>query len=148
MQIATANSTANQIQPKRFTPLVQQFLDYLHLEKHFSDYTVKSYGADLIQFGQFLNGEIGQQSPEPRLNVTFPQTLDEKLLHCAPLTIREFLAYLYAQNYTKSTTARKLATLRSFNKFLIKRGQVQSSPLVTIRTPRQEKRLPKCLDRI
>src|SRR4051812_50128096 len=35
---------------KPFTPLVRQFLNYLKLEKHFSDYTVKSYGADLIQF--------------------------------------------------------------------------------------------------
>ena len=41
---------------KHFTPLVQQFLTYLKLEKHFSEYTVKSYGADLIQFGQFLAG--------------------------------------------------------------------------------------------
>src|SRR5215208_198126 len=46
---------------KHFSPLVQQFLSYLKLEKHFSEYTVKSYGADLIQFGQFMAGEIGQQ---------------------------------------------------------------------------------------
>ena len=65
---------------------------------------------------------------------------------CEPLTVREFLAYLYAQNYTKSTTARKLATLRSFYKFLIRRGLVSVNPLSTIRTPKQEKRLPKCLD--
>ena len=36
---------SNAPQPKNFTPLVKQFLDYLKLEKHFSDYTVKSYGA-------------------------------------------------------------------------------------------------------
>jgi len=60
--------------------------------------------------------------------------------------VREFLAYLYGQNYTKSTTARKLATLRSFYKFLIRRNQVSVNPLSTIRTPKQEKRLPKCLD--
>ncbi len=149
MQIATANSTANQIQPKRFTPLVQQFLDYLRLEKHFSDYTVKSYGADLIQFGQFLAGEIGQHNAEPALNVVIPESptsLDEKQAKCEPLQIREFLAYLYGQNYTKSTTARKLATLRSFYKFLMRKGVVQATPLAQIRTPKQEKRLPKCLD--
>jgi len=38
-------------QEKNFSPFVRQFLDYLQHEKHFSDYTVKSYGADLIQFG-------------------------------------------------------------------------------------------------
>lgn len=134
-----ANSGSN----KQFSPMVQQFLDYLHLEKHFSDYTVKSYGADLIQFGQFLMGQIGHGSSS---NATVGATLDEKHQKVEPLAIREFLAYLYAQNYTKSTTARKLATLRSFYKFLIRRGVVSVNPLSTIRTPKQEKRLPKCLD--
>src|SRR5690349_16370916 len=105
MSTATAttvnNSQASVAVVKPHTPLVKQFLEYLKLEKHFSDYTVKSYGADLIQFGQFLAGEIGQQSPEPRLNVTFPESLDDKHINCTPLTVREFLAYLYAQNYTK-----------------------------------------------
>src|SRR5688500_736776 len=146
MQTATVTSgvsTSNQPHPKRFTPLVQQFLDYLRLEKHFSDYTVKSYGADLIQFGQFLMGDIGaSHAGQPRTGTT----QDERQVAVEPLTIREFLAYLYAQNYTKSTTARKLATLRSFYKFLIRRGLVTVNPLSTIRTPKQEKRLPKCLD--
>ena len=147
MSTVTTSSAPGVIEKSRkFPPLVQQFLDYLKLERHFSDYTLKSYGADLQQFGQFLAGEIGQQTPEPRLNVTFPESVDDKLINCAPLTVREFLNYLYGQNYTKSTTARKLATLRSFYKFLIKRGQVQTSPLTSIRTPKQEKRLPKCLD--
>jgi integrase/recombinase XerC len=129
---------------KNFSPLVRQFLDYLRLEKHFSDYTVKSYGADLIQFGQFLTGEIGAaHAGQPRQPGA---SLDERQLAVEPLTVREFLAYLYAQNYTKSTTARKLATLRSFYKFLIRRGMLSVNPLSTIRTPKQEKRLPKCLD--
>src|SRR5437879_4397696 len=42
--------------------------------------------------------------------------------------------------------ARKLGTRRSFYKFLIRRGAVSVNPLSTIRTPKQEKRLPKCLD--
>jgi integrase/recombinase XerC len=135
---ATIDSTS---QEKNFSPLVKQFLEYLRHEKHFSDYTVKSYGADLIQFGQFLSGEIGQLA-----GAKDGVPLDDKQIKCEPLTIREFLAYLYAQNYTKSTTARKLATLRSFYKFLIRRGTVSINPLSTIRTPKQEKRLPKCLD--
>src|SRR5438067_6417818 len=131
---------------KNFSPLVRQFLDYLKLERHFSDYTVKSYGADLIQFGQFLSGVIGPNSASGNATNLPGDELDQKQVKCEPLTIREFLAYLYGQNYTKSTTARKLATLRSFYKFLIRRGQVSLNPLSTIRTPKQEKRLPKCLD--
>jgi len=137
----------NAAQPKNFTPLVKQFLDYLKLEKHFSDYTIKSYGADLIQFGLFIAGEIGHANSAATATTPLtPEQVDERQLKCEPLTIREFLAYLYAQNYTKSTTARKLATLRSFFKFLIRRGVVSVNPLSTIRTPKQEKRLPKCLD--
>ncbi len=131
---------------KNFPPLVRQFLDYLKLEKHFSDYTVKSYGADLIQFGLFLAGDIGQSHATPPSEAYTSMAIDDKLVKCEPLTVREFLAYLYAQNYTKSTTARKLATLRSFYKFLIRRSLVSINPLSTIRTPKQEKRLPKCLD--
>jgi integrase/recombinase XerC len=147
MSSATASPSfsANTVE-KIFPPLVKQFLEYLKLEKHFSDYTVKSYGADLIQFGQFLAGDIGQSHATPPSAELASLDIDSKLTRCEPLTIREFLAYLYAQNYTKSTTARKLATLRSFYKFLIRRGLVSLNPLSTIRTPKQEKRLPKCLD--
>lgn len=133
---------------KPLTPSCKAFLDYLKLERHFSDYTIKSYGADLSQFGQFIGGEIGRQSsstaqlPAPKDMVE----LDQRLLAVQPLNVREFLAYLYGQNYTKSTTARKLATLRSFYKYMIRRGQLAVHPLSTIRTPKQEKRLPKCLD--
>jgi integrase/recombinase XerC len=134
------------IPEKNFPPLVRQFLDYLKLEKHFSDYTGKSYGADLIQFAQFLSGEIGQSHQTPLTPELAALPIDQKLIKVEATTVREFLAYLYAQNYTKSTTARKLATLRSFFKFLNRRGMVTGSPLTTIRTPKQEKRLPKCLD--
>jgi len=150
MSNSVLDRPASQPAEKPFTPLVRQFLDYLRLEKHFSDYTVKSYGADLLQFAQFLAGEIGPRAraaaaEAPKAAMT-PELVDEAQVKCEPLTIREFLAYLYAQNYTKSTTARKLATLRSFFKFLIRRGLVSVNPLSTIRTPKQEKRLPKCLD--
>jgi integrase/recombinase XerC len=136
---------------KPYSPLVRQFLNYLRLEKHFSDYTVKSYGADLIQFAQFLAGEIGrgadnQQQPADLPAASRASLVDDRQLRCDPLLVREFLAYLYGQNYTKSTTARKLATLRSFYKFLVRRGLLSVNPLSTIRTPKQEKRLPKCLE--
>jgi integrase/recombinase XerC len=139
-------SDSSKLPDKAFTPLVRQFLEYLRHEKHFSDYTVKSYGADLIQFGQFLAGEIGPAAHDPNRVALSPEQVDERKAKCEPLTVRDFLNYLYGQNYTKSTTARKLATLRSFYKFLIRRGVVSVNPLSTIRTPKQEKRLPKCLD--
>ena len=131
---------------KTFCPVVRSFLDYLKLERHFSDYTVRSYGADLFQFSAFLGGQIGTQYANAQRVGDATEPLDQKFLRCETITIREFLAYLTGQNYTKSTTARKLATLRSFYKFLIRRGSVSANPLSTIRTPKQERRLPKCLD--
>ena len=93
MSTATASTasvnnaaTATRIQ----SPLVKQFLDYLKLEKHFSDYTVKSYGADLIQFGSFLAGEIGHANASQNGNGTLtPEQVDERQVKCEPLTIRE-----------------------------------------------------------
>src|SRR5687767_9774943 len=79
---------------KHFTPLVRQFLDYLKLDRHFTDYTVKSYGADLFQFGQFLAGIIGHRNQDLS-NPLSPEQIDEKKVKCEPLTVREFLAYLY-----------------------------------------------------
>ncbi len=126
-------------------PCVAAFLDYLKLERHFSDYTVRSYGADLVQFAGFVAGDIGL-SYGGQARHDDPTPVNDRLLGAQPELVREFLAYLYGQNYTKSTTARKLATLRSFYKFLIKRDLCNASPMIGIRTPKQEKRLPKCLD--
>ena len=61
-------------------------------------------------------------------------------------SVRAFLAFLNDQNYSKATSARKLATLRSFYKFLVRRGRIETSPVTAIRTPKQEKRLPRFLD--
>lgn len=127
---------------RHFSPLMQQFLDFLKLEKHFSDYTVRSYAVDLVQFAHFLVFPADEQATP----VAGDAQADEKLLKCDPLAVREFLAWMFSKQYTKSSTARKLATLRSFYRFLIRRGLVVGNPLETIRTPKQDKRLPKCLD--
>jgi site-specific recombinase XerD len=60
--------------------------------------------------------------------------------------VRSFMSRLRDNNYCKSTVARKLATLRSFYKFLVRRGYLGTNPVAPIRTPKQDKRLPKCLE--
>ena len=128
-------------QTHRYCLLVQEFLEYLSFEKHFSDLTVKSYGADLMQFARFMiQGDDRVEGKLPHL------LADEKLVACDGVMVREFLAFMFAQRYTKSTTARKLASLRSFYRYQVRRGALEVNPLSTVRTPRQEKRLPKCLD--
>ena len=121
-----------------------QFLTCLKLEKHFSDYTIRSYGADLTQFCGFVRGDIGLGYGDANRDKD-PRTCDERLLAADSSIVRSFVGYLAGQNYTKSTTARKLATLRSFYKYLVRRNQIDASPMTGVRTPKQEKRLPKCL---
>jgi integrase/recombinase XerC len=135
---------------------IQQFLDYLQTERNFSEHTIRSYAADLAQFAQYLaatdqtdaglhNGRLTiEQFPDPdELNASHIRT---RLHNLKPMEVRSFLAVLRNSDYSKSTTARKLATLRSFYKYLVRQGQIESSPVSVIRTPRLDKRLPKFLD--
>jgi integrase/recombinase XerC len=139
--------------------ITQEFLSYLKYEKHFSDHTAKCYGADLEQFAGFLltpSDTQGQTSDEGSASwsqggavATAAKTdtkLEQFILEADANTIRKYMAYLNEQQYSKSTTARKLATLRSFYKFLVKRNHVTSNPVTSIKTPKQEKKLPKFLD--
>lgn len=146
------------------TILIDEFLNYLRFERHFSPHTAKCYAADLSQFCEFLRDLSGPPAPlpsspgyDPGSNggvavatahaVTAPVSVGNDLLvGVEPDDVREFLGFLRDKAYCKSTTARKLATLRSFYKFCVKRGHVPSNPMLTIRTPKQEKRLPKFLE--
>ncbi len=128
--------------------LVERFLEYLQSERHFSSHTARCYAADLDQFIRFLT--TGEATAPGRNGSTQAgpsgEEVDRLLLAMTTDRVREFLAYLRDRNYCKSTVARKLATLRSFYKFLVRRGHIQDNPVAPIRTPKQEKRLPKCLD--
>ncbi|MBI9017226.1 MAG: tyrosine recombinase XerC [Phycisphaerae bacterium] len=142
--------------------LIQEFLDYLNYEKHFSAHTAKCYSADLKQFVGFLGTQqqMGQSNAGHMSDSSYSEELGGTALAVAPETqtemqmivavdvniVRAYLAELNEKNYTKTTSARKLATLRSFFKYLVRRGHVQSSPVSAIRTPKQDKRLPRCLD--
>jgi len=150
---------------------IEQFLHYLKFEKRFSEHTAKCYGADLAQFTEFLmNGssagtpnatnrswESGAPSeavplgqPEASMATAIAtQTeleIDQRLLGLDVDQARAYLACLNEKGYSKATIARKLATLRSFYKFLVKTNRCSSNPLTAIRTPKQEKKLPRFLE--
>jgi integrase/recombinase XerC len=140
--------------------LIADFISYLTFEKHFSEHTAKCYGTDLEQFCDFL---IARQT-QPADTITGRDTLEhpaetatavatatrtdiDQLLQTVDVnTVRGYLAFLAERRYSKATTARKLATLRSFYKFLVKRKHLASSPAGAVRAPKQDKRLPKFLE--
>ncbi len=150
-------------------PIIDEFLNYLNFERHFSPHTAKCYAADLQQFCLFLSSDDPVQGSDPGASyaaksafggsVASQQTsvgtatstattskVQQLLLAVDTEEVRRFLMYLDSKDYSKSTTARKLATLRSFYKFCLRRGYVASNPLLSIRTPKQEKRLPRYLE--
>ncbi|HUW17901.1 MAG TPA: tyrosine recombinase XerC [Sedimentisphaerales bacterium] len=140
--------------------IIQDFLSYLKFEKRFSEHTAKCYGADLRQFIEFLTSRC--DDGHPSAPVVSPATddygtatavatqptikIDELILSAQTDALRAYLAFLNEKQYSKSTVARKLATLRSFYKFLVKRGRLNSNPVTPIRTPKQEKKLPRFLE--
>ncbi len=139
-------------------PVINDFLNYLNYEKHFSAHTIKCYSADLHQYVGYNKNLTEQAEGDQDANslsaygqpetagtavAADPQTM---ILQATTNDIRAFMAFLNEQNYSKATSARKLATLRSFYKFCVRRGHLATSPVAAIRTPKQEKRLPRCLD--
>jgi len=143
--------------------ILEQFINYLKFEKRFSQYTAKCYGADLWQFCEFLNWRCEQKSPTAEVISPEQQTqtqtehssavatkdmlrLDHLLLNVRTEDVRAYLAKLNEKDYSKATIARKLATLRSFYKFLLKRNRVSSNPVTPVRTPKQDKKLPRFLE--
>ena len=142
--------------------ITQDFLSYLKYEKHFSGHTAKCYGADLSQFTDFLiaGPESGLGSEDHKdhqwsmqsggmataLETKVEAKLEQIILAVDADTVRKYMAELNQQQYSKSTVARKLATLRSFYKFLVKRNYLTSNPVTSVRTPKQEKKLPQFLE--
>jgi integrase/recombinase XerC len=138
--------------------VIEQFLHYLKFEKRFSEHTAKCYGADLTQFSEFLfSGSDGAASEAVSLGhhgggaatavaTQTEQEIDQRLLTVTVNDARSYLAYLSDRGYSKATIARKLATLRSFYKFLVKTNRCSVNPLSAIRTPKQEKKLPRFLE--
>ncbi len=140
--------------------IIQKFLDYLKFERRFSEHTAKCYGADLTQFCDFLKDRSeGPSREEHHMSAHHHEgdlatavatqvdiNIDRLLMTTQTDSVRSYLAFLNEKQYSKATIARKLATLRSFYKFLVKRNHITSNPVVSIRTPKQEKKLPRHLE--
>lgn len=133
--------------------LIDQFVNYLRYERHFSQYTARCYGADLRQYAEYLAIDCGDPDAKPPqdgplsintvVNVT--PVIEQRMSGADAMLIRAFLAHLDGFGYSPATTARKIATLRSFYKWMQKRAYVETNPMLLIRTPKQTKRLPKAM---
>lgn len=106
--------------------LTDSFLDYLRYERNYSDDTVKAYGEDIRQFQEFGGEDVGLQSPsEVVVDV-----------------VREWMIHLMNLGYATTSVNRKLSSLRSYYKYLLRKGEVKVDPLHKITGPKNKKNLP------
>ncbi len=134
---------------------IEAYLSYLQGERAASPHTLKSYEGDLHQFRAFLRArQVGRATPavsgveqpdtggvqqgDPWHPVIDPAEIDT-------LAIRAFIAGLYESGIARSSIARKLATLRSFFRYLCREGLLHANPAKLISTPKLPKRLPAYL---
>jgi len=108
---------------------IRDFLKYISLERRYSPNTRLSYAHDLEQFESFLFSHFGA-SP-------IPWNLVEKKI------IRYFLIDLQENHISRRSVARKLATLKSFFKFMVREELLEKNPTIAIKMPRFEKKLPE-----
>ena len=107
--------------------MIQSFLKYLLNEKRFSDHTISSYGFDLSQFQKFL----------------FQFDADLSIENANHKSIRSWVVSLIELENNPRTVNRKIASLRSFYKFLQKREVISENPAINIRPVKTAKPLPE-----
>ena len=105
----------------------EKFINYLSSEKRFSVHTITSYSNDVNQFFLFLSEEYKITSELSEVNFQI---------------VRSWIASLLEQGVTPRSVNRKISTLKTFFKFLIREGVIQESPMLKVVAPKSKKRLP------
>jgi integrase/recombinase XerC len=113
---------------------IQQFIHYLSLEKNASPHTCRCYRKDLEGVEDFLKNSGMYLNPAGVVEI---EKVDR-------LAIRKYMSFLHRKN-KKSSIARKISTLRSFFKYLIREQVISSNPAKSVSTPKVEKTLPTTL---
>lgn len=103
------------------------FFDYITYEKKYSIHTVNNYKKVVLEYLEFLDKEC----------------IDIK--DANNLVVRNYLRSLDKHNYSNKTLCLYISSLRSFYKYLLKNQVIKSNPMVLIKNPKLEKRVPKFL---
>ncbi len=110
---------------KSMQEIYDNYVNYLRVEKNASPYTIRNYTSDLL--GNYVKGE----------EKGFFQFLKLKrissLRHVDKDTLRDYVAWLIAQNVAKRSIARKLSAIRSFYRYLVREEIIESAPLALSR---------------
>lgn len=108
---------------------IQEFKNYLLVEKNASINTLNGYLSDIAQFQDFLN----RSGHAPSSN---------QIKGIDRLAVRSFMSSLYEKKYSATTMRRKLSTLSSFFRFLCREGYVKNNVANSVPAPRMQNKLP------
>ncbi|MFT4664934.1 MAG: integrase/recombinase XerC [Polaribacter sp.] len=106
--------------------IITTFLKYLEFEKRFSSHTLIAYKGDLEQFKSFISKTYEVSEAK----------------EVTPQHIRSWMVQLMQEGISTRSINRKLSSLKTFLKFLKKRGQLEFNPMAKIIAPKSGKRLP------
>lgn len=108
---------------------IRNFIKYIELERRYSQHTLNSYTTDLVQFESFLQEYFDSDT------IDWNKT-DKNI-------IRLFMNDLLIKNISRRSMARKLATLKSFFKFMVREEHLAQNPVISLKMPKFEHKLPE-----
>ena len=104
---------------------LENFKGYILVEKNFSQHTARAYCADVLSYLIWLGGDNCE-------NADFSK-------------VREYLHFMRKYDYKKTTIARKIASIRTFYKFLFRENKIETNPAQNLISPKRPRPLPKFL---
>lgn len=110
---------------KQSKQYLEDFKSYLLIEKNFSKHTAKAYYSDILSYLLWLD-------TTSCIDANFSK-------------VREYLHFIQKFDYKKTTVARKIASIRTFYKYLYRERLVNSNPAMNLNSPKRPKSLPKFL---
>ena len=108
--------------------LIEAYVRYLTAERNLSAYTLRNYRTDLTDFARYLE-------TEERIG---PFEVDRQ-------SFRRYLARLHEARMATASVSRKVSTIHTFYRYLVREGHLQRDPLMGVNSPKRERRLPKIL---
>ena len=103
-------------------------MEYLEIQKNYSDYTIINYEKDLIEYSDFLDNK----------KYNYDQMDYKKCM--------DYLIYLDSKNYKKNSISRKLSSIRTFYKYLVLNNYSKNNPFLLISSPKKEKKIPRFIN--
>ena len=103
---------------------LEQFLKYLKFQKRYSHHTVTAYENDILQFSTFLS------------------SIEQNFSTANHQSVRAWIVNLMDDGLESKSVNRKISSLRSFYKYLLKEDIVSKNPIVRVQTPKVAKKLP------